>query len=397
MQINRNNYEAYLLDYWEGNLDQEGLDGLALFFRHNPDLKKHFREYEDFQLHPDEAIVFDEKDNLKKIEIRQVGEINQGNYEEWIIAAQEGDLSPSSQKLFDEFVVANPVIQQEISLYAISVLKADEAVVYHPKEALKKSVPFFYRQAVLWPASIAAMLIIIFGIFGLLKNESQTFTDQPSVVAEEIISLDTRSPEEMKNVDGISHIYPIIEVQIPINNPLPKETEIASIADARQAEILENPKVNIEIANSSILSEQVDLISMKTIAFNSLMPEKQIVTIQIQDRLEMSSVFEYMILRDAMNEEFEIAQKEKSTLGRVFAHFGNKIFGGPSTESPSLLKDIKNKGKASFNELAEAIPVYSESDETGRKSTYFALSENLKFRISKNKNKQEAENRNGAK
>jgi|GEM_PF-2191956 len=395
MQINRKNYEAYILDYWEGNLDQNGIDDLALFFRQNPELKKHFVNFREFHLQPDESIVFDRKDDLKKIEVQQVGEINQENYEEWIIASQEGDLSTQEQKQFEEFIDRNPAVQKEVSLFLVSVLKPDESVVYHSRETLKKNIPFYYQKALLWPVSIAAMLVIIFGVFSILKNETQTITNQPGFLTEEIKPLDNKSAEKVDEISGLPRKDLVVEAEIPTIDPLPIDTENTLLADTEQAEVLYNSPLNIEITNKQVLAEQVDLTSMERITFSEQIAGYQDLTSRISDRSEMSSAFEYMIVRDALNEELAVVQNEKSTVGKIFANLGNKIFGSSSNESNSIFQEFSETQKQSFNQIAEGMPVYRESDEAGRTSTYLALSENLKLRISKNKNKEKVENPKG--
>ena len=261
---------------------------------------------------------------------------------------------------------------------------------------MKKRIPFFLRQAVIWPASIAAMLIIIFGIVALLKNESQSYTDKPITVADKTTPLVNKPIEKQKEITNLPQKFPITETKGPDDKSFSLEKGPSALANAGDAEFLDDPKIDLDNKNGPMFAKQVDVAALQMISFTGQLPGSYPGTTLISDRFEMSSAFEYMIIRDAMNEEFEMAQKKKSTVGRIFANLGNKIFGGLSTESPSMFKNITNKGKASFNELAEALPVYSESYDSGRKNTYFALSENLKFRISKNKNMQEVENRNGA-
>ncbi len=102
-----------------------------------------------------------------------------------------------------------------------------------------------------------------------------------------------------------------------------------------------------------------------------------------------------MMLKDALKAEQEGPHKEKSSFEEILASLGSKIFGVSSDRSVSLLNDIANRGRESFNELAEGMPVYRESDETGRISTYLAVNENFELRINKNKNKPETDDSNG--
>jgi hypothetical protein len=151
--------------------------------------------------------------------------------------------------------------------------------------------------------------------------------------------------------------------------------------------------------NSGITEAKVfaatNIEKLEGVAFSGQFRAGNTGAVQIPMRDEMSTAFEYLALRDALKEEREKQQKEKSTLGKVFASLGNKIFGSSTDESGSLLSDITNRSKESFSEFADAMPVYRESDESGRTNTYLALSENLKLRISKNKHKPEDDNSKG--
>ena len=392
MQINRNNYEAYLLDYWEDTLDQKGRHELSLFFRQNPDLKKNIGEYENFRLQPDETLVFDNKDSLKKIEILQVGEIHQENYEDWIIAAQEQDLSPDEQQKFDEFVTGNPDVKKEISLYRFATLKADESIIYPQKEKLRKSIPFYFHKTVYWPVAVAATLIIAFGIFGLLKNEKQTFINQAPAVTEQINPL-VAKPEEFRKDPAVKpDKLPVIENEIPNDAVVANDKKIQKTPKTDGLKLLDTPDTITEPKNDFSTNEHINLTTLAMIPFTDQLSETTSSIIQISERNKMTTAF----VRDAIIKEDAGLEKKKSTLGKVFANLGNKIFGGSTSSEPgSVFQDLTNRGKESLNIFADAMPVYRESDNTGRTSTYLALSENLKLKISKNKNRQKPENQKG--
>ncbi|MDA3823594.1 MAG: hypothetical protein PF450_13425, partial [Bacteroidales bacterium] len=65
MDINRNNYEVFFLDYAEGNLSADQEEILHRFLKFNPDLSA---ELETFSIHPLESNLeeFPNKNLLKK-------------------------------------------------------------------------------------------------------------------------------------------------------------------------------------------------------------------------------------------------------------------------------------------------------------------------------------------
>ncbi len=66
MEINKNNYEAFFLDYYDGNLPAEQVAVLLLFVEQHPELKEEFESFENITLEDLPSIGFDNKSSLKK-------------------------------------------------------------------------------------------------------------------------------------------------------------------------------------------------------------------------------------------------------------------------------------------------------------------------------------------
>ncbi len=92
MNINRNNYEIYFLDYLENRLTPDRKTQLMCFLDQNPDLKEEFEYFDNIQIPVDDSIHCEEKSKLKKPDIKSIGNIHAGNYEDLFIAKIEGDL-----------------------------------------------------------------------------------------------------------------------------------------------------------------------------------------------------------------------------------------------------------------------------------------------------------------
>ena len=100
-KINRNNYEIFFLDYHEGNLAEDKKQELFLFLNENPDLKNEFESFEMLELPP--AVVFyDDKKSLKK-EL-----ITEENYQQYLIAKLEGDITKEEQNELNKFLFQHP-------------------------------------------------------------------------------------------------------------------------------------------------------------------------------------------------------------------------------------------------------------------------------------------------
>lgn len=140
MKINRDNYEAYFLDYHEGRLSPEMSQEVIDFVHINPDLQDLFFGFEGVTLLSEQNIVFEKKSELKKNQVIGTAFVNENNYEEFLIAETEGLLSKAQISMLDEFIRINPQLQTERSLYAKTHLAADSSIVFENKESLKQTM-----------------------------------------------------------------------------------------------------------------------------------------------------------------------------------------------------------------------------------------------------------------
>lgn len=142
MEINRNNYEVFFIDYLDGNLSPEMVANLLLFLEHNPDLKEEFEGLDDISVTEEEvipiAIGIDFKESLKK-PVRKIL-ITKENYEEYFIASLEGDLPKKEQKELVNFLMKNPELSKEFKLFKHTFLAPETKIQFSNKSSLKKTI-----------------------------------------------------------------------------------------------------------------------------------------------------------------------------------------------------------------------------------------------------------------
>ncbi|MEI8048256.1 MAG: hypothetical protein WCI92_12810 [Bacteroidota bacterium] len=138
MKINRENYEAYFLDYHEGQLSHDMVKEVLCFVEQNPDLKNEFEEFEAVSLVMDQDITFEKKSSLKKNQVFATSQVNELNYEEYLVGETEGLLNTDQLASLDEFISINPQIEKDRRLYALTHLTPEISVVFEAKESLKK-------------------------------------------------------------------------------------------------------------------------------------------------------------------------------------------------------------------------------------------------------------------
>lgn len=162
MSINRNNYEAYLLDLSEGNLSDELRSELNSFLAQNRDLDAEI--IEDFSLLDDDSEITMDKDLLN------FDSINDSNRKHFFIAFHEGDLTDSEQHEVMAFVSKNKDAKEEFETFSKLYLKST-GEVFEDKESLRSIADTDNSKGIFyWSVRIAAILIIGFIINSLYQN-----------------------------------------------------------------------------------------------------------------------------------------------------------------------------------------------------------------------------------
>jgi len=184
--INRNNYEAFLLDYIEQNLSPDLVAELMLFLEKNPALKADLDEFENVTFEANISTTFNHKETLKQTAI-----------EDLMIAEIEGLNTPEeSNEIYTE-IAQNSTYNQLYSNYKKTIL-IPAPIVFEGKKALKqkdtKVVPLYW-----WISSAAAILLVFF----LLKNFNNDTIEHVSEAFQPKIVIQTQplvsTPETIVN------------------------------------------------------------------------------------------------------------------------------------------------------------------------------------------------------
>lgn len=156
MKITRENYEAYYLDFLEGNSSNEDSLLLKEFLALNTDLI----EEEDALLFLEkENNAFEFKSDLKQFDIRK-DIISHENCEYFLIAQTEGLLTDEKNSELEAFMAGSIPLKNDKKYFALAKLKTDSTIVFSNKGQLKQK-----EKIVLWPwisgvASAAAVVLV---------------------------------------------------------------------------------------------------------------------------------------------------------------------------------------------------------------------------------------------
>lgn len=152
------NYEAFYLDFLEGNLNEADTLLLMNFLESNPDLKVDMDgEFNSFQ---EESVVLDDFSKLMlKSDVEEVL-ITSENVNYFIVAQTEGILDEEKSSELAFFIKGNSVLEKESKLAGLVLFQPDAEIVFADKASLKQK----RRIVVLWPyaAAIAAASVVLF-------------------------------------------------------------------------------------------------------------------------------------------------------------------------------------------------------------------------------------------
>jgi hypothetical protein len=129
-KIGLHNYEAFLLDYLEGNLAEPEVAELKLFALTHPELEIDL----DLGVLPavsHEEITFDFKNQLKKTPADLESDL--------LLDYLEGNLSKEEQALIESKLAINKELASEFKLLKKTILKAEGSLVYTEKNTLYKT------------------------------------------------------------------------------------------------------------------------------------------------------------------------------------------------------------------------------------------------------------------
>lgn len=174
MRINRQSYEVFFIDYYDGVMDAALQGELFSFLADNPDLKKEFEDYEVL-VPPGGDVAFEHKELLKKG--ASDNQISPYNFEQHCIACIEGDLNESQQKEFQDFLVDHPEMTELFGLYKKAKLQPEKSLVFFGKNDLKKGATTFSR--LVRYAAVAASIALLGGLAFFFHPGNQLITEIP--------------------------------------------------------------------------------------------------------------------------------------------------------------------------------------------------------------------------
>jgi predicted transcriptional regulator len=170
-KIDIHNYEAYLLDFSEGNLSDEYQMELELFLIQHPELNCDLSELSLVALE-NESVSFSDKNSLKKSITDLVSETQ-------FIGYIENQLSIDEKLNIEKSCAANPSLAKELKLYNSTIVKAESLIVYENKESLKRKSRIIWFNFSATKFAAAASVLFLIGLFIFWTKTETTISNLP--------------------------------------------------------------------------------------------------------------------------------------------------------------------------------------------------------------------------
>ncbi len=319
-----------------------------IFLEENPDLKFEFDSFESIILQPEMEINFSKKETLKKSTIVSTENIDSNNYNELLVAKLEGDISEDDKEELTAFMELNPTVKLEYNLYRSTILKPDLNISYSDKESLKKKGIFLlYRTQMIYGLSIAATIIILFGVyFGFMQRPKQDIENRIS------------------NLNKVEILQPGFNVEKPAITKIPQKNNASTIV-----QIIPNiPETNL-IESEELAMAEMQSYGIKSIDISGqkLLHKQFIETRQTaSDELALSSTNNPFIVDDQ--------KPGKSFFKRFIAGMTNKLVDVERPKNKSFLEYTID----GYNFMTDKeVEVDKEYDENGKVVAYKVNGENL--------------------
>lgn len=174
--INRQNYEAYLIDYMDGTLSLELRSEVEDFLRRNPDVEQELDALADMHLSPNDT-RFEAKELLRRRPEAELDNMSEIDY--LCIAEFEGIIAPDEAQRLQQLAQHSQQAASTQRIYAATKLKPDLEVVFPNRAALKRnSRPATLRWLWTSAAAAAAAAVLVVGVLTMRHGSQQPLGPQ---------------------------------------------------------------------------------------------------------------------------------------------------------------------------------------------------------------------------
>ncbi len=246
MNITRENYEAFFLDFHEGNLSESLKAELQDFLVENPDLRQELDSFELVMLENGNRMEMPGKSSLKKV----AGEESLKELPDYLLIAHfEGDLTDIQSLELLARVESDKALKRDFDLYGKTRLLPESGILFPRKSSLKHFRiglnPVILRQLAVAAAVIAFLVSIFIYLPQMNKGpEIAELKPDPNITNEDFSTIvlpdtDSSVPQNIDPRKPSQNIIPPVNIRkqesenktpSPVITPAPRVTRTNAIA-----------------------------------------------------------------------------------------------------------------------------------------------------------------------
>lgn len=366
MDINRNNYEAFLLDLLEGRLSSEEERELNTFLKDHPEFSAEMPDVNLFSLEKN-ALAYPHRDQLKK-EFPVAGTpVSEANFDMYSIARMEGDLDPLQEQEHEAMLERDEEKSMEWQYWQLTRL-VPETLSYPAKQSLKKRNPVRIRRIWISGLSAAATLTLVFLLLrmdsispGIADTEPAELlpAQEEAVVARELSSENLEAAPLAVEEDPVED--PRTELIAAISSPEPLPNEVHEIPPSEEIELEAAAETDAQLISEKIKSRPLRIAG--TLSGTAAMGEPA-----TSDRIEPLPITQ-VSARSSKLPMNEIAEIDRQILFEEFTR-----------ENNISLLSVANAGINGINRLTGSdISLMASRDEEGDVSGFRLKSKRFSF------------------
>jgi hypothetical protein len=354
MEINRSNYEIWLIDWLDGNLNDCQAEQLQLFLNQNPDLEEEFTELNLLILKPSKN-SFTQKDQL----IKSISDLSGPQFDYLCIACHENDLDSEQKTELMEIIDRDHEMKSRYDLLQ-RIKLTPQTVSYKNKKKLIKTTAAqkIIRSSIIGISAAATVALLIVSFFLI----PPTLPDKINKTALNIYTDGTLLKQA---------VSPVTDKSVSIQKPVVGSQNDGSLISLAQKE------------KSEITESVTTLQSPKDSLFRDNNQEIMVVKIPASSEIDLNE--KNMSNKLVASKAFLItpqSEDEQSKLSKFIARtFREKILKEPaSKDSPLKAYEIAEAGVSGLNKLLGwEMALDEKKDENGELASVYFSSKILKF------------------
>ncbi len=305
MEIDINNYESVLIDYFDGNLNALEVAEVLLFLEQHPEIKNEFEALGTLPEPENINIDSDFKSNLKKLNENKA--LAEKSFNELMIAQLEGETSIKENVIINEMIEGNQSLIKLKNTFQLTKLAPDLTISYPNKSALKRkeAIVFYLNKRF---AAAAALLLLASLVFLIYRNSNSNI-DKIEIAQTKDNFIESKQVKEEAKVIEEAQPQKNIAEKVKEKSPNKHFTEPSNI--------LNNAPVQLAEAMPSRL--QINALPLKPIAsiekqraLNSKSISGDLIPVEIVASKEASKAEDFLTIGNFMKKK--IIERGKDNL-----------------------------------------------------------------------------------